>query len=196
MTFHQNPNATPSQTINVPLVIANVVDGTAADKPLEFRTILRDNEDGDIVAYDHFEWNVTGDKEFGGDNDWIFVPLPDESIDRWDIDYDLTAHIRNFCGIRYELQRYDNAGYNLNRIYPRRWDMDLPSNVTGVYSRLYLEELSHIAPGMITTYIQNYNVRTAAKKIFQVYGVDTDAAGNTPRDLLLRHSTIFGVDLG
>ena len=201
MTFHQNPNDIASQTINVPLIIANVADGMATVNPLEFRTILRGTTTtgavGDIVAYDHFKWDVTRDKEFGGDNDWIFVPLQDENIDHWNIYYNLTTHIRNFCGIRYELQRYD--GQNLDRVlYPKKWAMDLPSNVKDVLPdpELRLEGLSHIAPGLITTYEQNYNVITAAKNIFRIYPVDPNSESNTPRDLLLRHTTIHGVDLG
>ena len=200
MSFHQNPTVTPSQTLNIPLVIANVANGIATANPLEFRTVLRGTTlagtRGDIVAYDHFKWDVTRDWEFGGDNDWIFVPLPDNQIDAHTVNYTLTTDIRNFCGIRYELQRYDDRGFSTSRIYPNKWIMDLPSGVGDVNAELVLDELSHIAPGMITTYRQPYNVVTAAKKIFRLYGVDTSWSSTTPRDLLLKHTTIYGVDLG
>ena len=64
--FHQNPSShypsTPSQTLLVPFVIANVADGTAEAEPLLFRAILREPNSaglGDMTAYDNFTWDVT-----------------------------------------------------------------------------------------------------------------------------------------
>lgn len=201
MVFHQNPTVTPSQTLNIPFVIANVANGTAAANPLDIKTLIRSTTGtgrmGDIVAYDHFTWDVTRDKDFGGDNDWIFVPLPDDQINSHNnIRYPLYVDVRNFCGIRYELQRYDDKGVNATRVFPTQWAMDLPADVDDVTPRLYLHQLSHIAPGMITSYEQRYNPVTSAQKIFAMYGVDNDRDSTTPRNLLLKHSTIYGVDLG
>ncbi|MDL2264046.1 hypothetical protein LJC31_05280 [Synergistaceae bacterium OttesenSCG-928-I11] len=198
MSFQQNPTSTPSQTLNIPLVIANVANGNAMKKPLEFQMVLRENATAgslsDIVAYDRFEWNVDQNMTHVSKSDWIFVPWTDNILG--EATYNLTAHIRNFCGIRYELQRYDNRTYTT--MTPDKWEMDLPLDRLdigeGLYNRLYLDHLSHIAPGMITTYSQRYNADKADEKVFRMYGVDNDR--NKIRDLTLRHNMIRGTNLG
>jgi len=44
--FHQNPGVDPSQTLNVPFVVANVKNGTAEHNPLLFKATTRDTSLG------------------------------------------------------------------------------------------------------------------------------------------------------
>ena len=196
--FHQNPSSahpsTPSQTINVPFVIANVVNGTAKDNPLLLRAILREpgtTNTGDIAAYDHFTWDVTDNKETES-GQWVFVPVPAwPAPDR--IDYRLTTEVTNYTGIRYAVQRYDR--YAWTPLRPTHWAFDLPrsQSLKDVPARFRLNELSHIAPGLKTVYSQRFNVNEGNKVPLRLYPVDP-AAGF--RELILNHRIIFGLDLG
>jgi hypothetical protein len=195
MRFHQNPDYTPSQTLQIPLVLANVRDGSAIDAPLLFRTAVRDNS-GSIAAYDQFKWAVSGNKEVGGDDNWIFVPVQNEDINSVSVDYRLVTDVRNFCGIRYGLDRYDLMGWR-ETLRPKRWAMDLPVTVKDISPDIRLDELSHIAPGLITTYDQSFNVAGGRHNVFTVYAVD--AIGTAPLNpfvLKLAHPLIFGVSRG
>ena len=113
--FHQNPNSTPSQTLQVPFIVANVYNGTAEGKPLLFKATIRDAStntgSGNIVAYDRFDWDVTADKTVGTDNDWVFVPIPKLPIDANTIRYRLSTEVVNYTAIRYALQRYDGYAW-------------------------------------------------------------------------------------
>ena len=196
--FHQNPSSshpsTPSQTLLAPFIIANVVDGTAKDNPLLLRAILREpgtTNTGDIVAYDHFTWDVTDDKETESAQ-WVFVPVPAwPAPDR--IDYRLTTEVTNYTGVRYAVQRYDN--YAWTHLLPTHWAFDLPrsQSLRDVPPQFQLADISHIAPGLKTVYSQRFNVNEGSKVPLRLYRVD-------PADnfyaLTLNHRIIFGLDLG
>jgi hypothetical protein len=199
MRFHQNPYYDPSQTLQIPFVLANVASGSARQSPLLFRAALR-NLLGDIAAYDHFEWSVDGNKEVDG-GDWIFVPLKSESINANAVNYRLVSSVRNFSGIRYGLDRYDMLG-NRKTLHPYKWTMDLPADVKDVSNDIRLDELSHMPPGLITAYDQSFDVVSGRQNVFSVYAIDPDAIdpdGGTPLDpfdLTLVHPQIFGVNRG
>jgi hypothetical protein len=195
MRFHQNPEAEPSQTLQIPFVLANVADGSAKQAPLLFRTAVRDLND-DIAAYDQFEWAVDENKEVGGGNDWIFVPVQNEDINSVSARYRLVTNVRNFCGIRYGLDRYDLLGIR-ETLRPARWTMDLPSSVKNISPDIVLDELSHISPGLITTYNQPFEVAGGRQSVFSVYAVDpVGGAPLNPFSLTLAHPLIFGVRRG
>lgn len=196
MIFQQNPATLPSQTLQIPFIIANVHNGTAEGNPLLFRSAMRETysgaSGGDIVAYDRFTWDVTSDIEVGGSNsDWVFVPVKSLPIDSNRINYTLTTDVTNYSGIRYALQRYD--GFVWAPMFPTRWAMDVPAGTGDVTPEIILDELSHIPPGLITTYSQPFNVVSGVKGIFHMYPVDP-ASGY--RNMTLSHPSIFGLDLG
>jgi hypothetical protein len=195
MRFHQNPDYDPSQTLQIPFVLANVANGSAQQSPLLFRAVLRDLH-GDITAYDHFEWTVDENKEARGDNGWIFVPLASENINSNSVNYRLVSNIRNFSGIRYGLDRYDMMGVK-ETLRPHKWTMDLPANVRDVSPDIKLQELSHIPPGLITVYDQSFDVVSGRQNVFRAYAIDpVDGAPLNPFDLTLVHPPIFGVNRG
>ena len=192
--FHQNPNSTPSQTLQIPFIIANVYNGTAEGKPLLFRSTIRDTAadsgGGNIVAYDRFDWNVVDDKTVGTDNDWVFVPIPQLPIDTNTVNYRLSTEVVNYTAIRYAIQRYD--GYAWAPLYPTRWAFDIPA-VGDIPANIDLDELSHIPPGLVTTYNQNFNVVSGVREAMHLYPVDP-ASGF--RNLTIAHRSIFGLTLG
>ncbi|MDR1977605.1 MAG: hypothetical protein LBQ42_02610 [Synergistaceae bacterium] len=193
--FHQNPASTPSQTLQIPFIIANVYNGTAEGNPLLFKTTIRDasvgsSGSGNIVAYDRFDWNVVDDKTVGADNDWVFVPIPKLPIDANTVNYRLSTEVVNYTSIRYALQRYD--GYAWAPLSPSRWAFDTPA-AGDVPTSIYLDELSHIPPGLVTIYNQSFNVVSGVREAMHMYPVDP-ASGF--RDLTIAHRSIFGLDLG
>ncbi|MDR1731491.1 MAG: hypothetical protein LBR61_05300 [Synergistaceae bacterium] len=192
--FHQNPNDLPSQTLQVPFIVANVYDGTAEGNPLLFRSTIRETAtgtgNGDIVAHDRFTWKVVDDLTVGTDTDWVFVPISKLPVDSNAVNYRMSTEVVNYTGIRYAMQRYD--GYVWNPMYPSRWAFDVPAQ-TDVPSTLYLDELSHIPPGLVTTYNQSFNVVSGVRETMHMYPVDP-ASGF--RNLTISHRSIFGLDLG
>ncbi|MDO4786059.1 MAG: hypothetical protein Q4A13_03875 [Fretibacterium sp.] len=196
--YHQNPTSaypsTPSQSLVVPFVIANVADGTAETEPLLLRAALREPGAagaGDMTAYDRFTWSVR-DNMTAGDSQWVFVPVPAwPAPDR--ILYRLTTEVTNHTGIRYAVQRFDN--YAWNRLNPAYWAFDLPraQSLKDLPARFRLDDISHVAPGLKTVYNQNYNVNEGMKAALRLHPVDP-AAGF--RELTLNHRIVFGLDLG
>ena len=193
--FHENPQNQPSQTLVVPMVVANVKEGSTAstnsNTQLIFRTLLRDNQGtGDIAAYDHFTWNVKPGANPAGNSQWVFVPVASLPVDDNEkINYRLTTSIANHTSRRYAGQRYD--AYSVYQpLKPNYWNFDLPYTRTNddLARRFQLNELSHIAPGLNTVYIQSYNVREADKTPYRIYQVD--------HTLGLNHRIIFGKNLG
>ncbi|MDR1943933.1 MAG: hypothetical protein LBQ19_03840 [Synergistaceae bacterium] len=191
MSFHQNPDYTPSQTLVIPLILANVADGSAARNPLLIKATMRDNNDN-IVAYDRFTWGVAENIEVGGQNDWIFVPLENSDINANPVSYNLTTDITNYSGIRYALDRYDLLSQR-ETLFPSAWALDLPPEVTDIPSVVSLDGLSHVPPGFITTYNQSFDVVSGRKNIFSMYSVDP---AGIPYDMVLAHPPIFGVKRG
>jgi hypothetical protein len=199
LAFHQNPSVSPSQTVQIPLIIANVRNGNASQKPLLFRSAMRERMSGgtagargNIVAYDHFGWNVAENYSPIGVSDWVFVPVTKLPIDDNQVNYDLRTDITNYSGLRYGLQRQD-LGMGDKWMPPTRWRMDLPAGVDDVDPDVTLNVLSHVPPGLITTYDQSFNVVKGANPIMDLYPIDETTSSYR---LTLRHPSIFGIDLG
>jgi hypothetical protein len=196
--FHQNPNDAPSQTLQVPFIIANVYNGTAEGEPLRFRTSIRDagggSASGNIVAHDRFTWNVVADKNVDVGTDWVFVPLQKLPPDSNNVNYRMTTEVVNYSGIRYGLQRYD--GYAQYDIYPRFWAFDVPTTgaaTADVLRSFYLDDLSHIPPGLVTTYNHSFNVVSGVREMMHLYPIDPARGFRT---LTIAHRSVFGLNLG
>ncbi|MBQ7544212.1 MAG: hypothetical protein IJT02_04630 [Synergistaceae bacterium] len=200
--FQQNPNSTPSQGMPVPMVISNVVYGTASDVPLELRLTLRDstNMNGNIAAYDLIDdWRVDDNYPYGGDahlNDgqWVFVPVNDLNTDNTRIEYLLTTEVVNHTAVRYAA--YDGGTLN-TWVFPSFWKFDIPryQGTTYIARQFQLAPASHIAPGLVSVYRRQYNVNESNKRPLRLFPVD-DARGTGVYDLRLNHRVIFGKRLG
>ena len=196
--FHQNPRYEPSQTAIVPFVIASVCDGTAEKEPLLIRATLRGNDTNtkhrDIVAHDPIEWKVVDDLTAGGAQ-WVLVPV-DTYPTSEKIKYNLVTEVTNHTSIRYAAQRYDLYNY-WSANYPSYWKFDLPRlneyDDLRYAQKIYLDDGSHIAPGLTTGYSQTYDVNVGEKRALRLYPVDAAASY---RELTLNHRVIFGLDLG
>lgn len=194
--FQQNPSDRPSQGITRPFVISNVYPGTASDKPLVFRMILREDSlsQGNIVAYDREEWRVEAPMDTMG-SQWVFVPVNDLNVENRVIDnYYLTTEVSNNSSVRYAARPYDSYG---DWEFPSYWKFDFarPQGMTNVERSFYLASTSHIAPGLVTGYQRKYNINEQYKTPLHVFPVD-DLRGTGDYDIRLNHRIIFGKPLG
>ena len=195
--FMQNP-AAPSQSVPRPLVISNVANNelTAAEVPLIVRMTLRDgsSKSSNIVASDTVEWDMTGDKEVGG-NELVFVPIDDESLltDNRKINLYLTTEVINHTSVRYAATTYDSYG---DFEYPSYWKFDLARDqgTTYVDREFQLARKAHIAPGLVTVFKRKYDVNEENKRPLMLYPIDDVSVGT--RSLRLNHKIIFGKRLG
>ena len=200
--FQHNPDNSPSQGIPVPIVIANVHNGTAIDEPLELRMTLRDqtNQDGNIIAYDYIKWRMNGSyppNEQDGylnSGQWVFIPVDDFNTDNTVMNRLLVTEVTNHTGVRYGA--YDGSSVN-ERVSPRYWKFDLvpEQGMTDVMSNFLLDEASNIAPGLVSVYWKQYNVNEDTKRPLRLYPVDNDT-GTGLYDLRLDHKIIYGRRLG
>ena len=175
--FQQGSASTPVQTLQIPLVIANVCNDTAQKKPLLFRMIFRDqssgskSDNGNIAAYSTFNWDVTGNYTVENNSDWVLTSAKTAFL--------LETRITNYSGVRYALQRYDRTP-----LVNARWAMDIGDAERDVTPGLILDELSHIPPGLVTIYNQAFNMSAGAKNvIFQLYPVPQGSSAKVFRDL-------------
>ncbi|MBQ9565071.1 MAG: hypothetical protein IJU98_05735, partial [Synergistaceae bacterium] len=191
--FHQNPEATASQTGIVPFVIANVRDSTAEKEPLLIRATLKDKDTKDIVVYDAFDWDVVNNKDAGG-KQWVLGLVKtyptDEKLDK----YSLITEVTNHTSCRYGNYREDSYG-SFND--PWYWKFDLPRlneyDDLKEARQLELNVGSHIAPGLTTVYQQGFNINAGDKRALWLHC--EDPAGPY-HELTLNHRVIFGQDLG
>ena len=194
INFHLNPNTLPSQTINRPIIIANVAKGTAEDAPLELRMTLRENSSaGNIVSFHHDRWSVNSPLSTGSDQ-WVFVPVDSfSSITTSPKYYFLTTEVANHTSIRYAAQ----DSYTNNAVYPVEWRFDLPryQGTTDIRRRFNLDTMSHMAPGLVSVYNRSFNINEQNKRPLRVYAVDDDKR-NGIFDLVVNHNVIYGEQLG
>ena len=193
--FQQNPNTLPSQGIPRPMVISNVISGTATDEPLELRMTLRDtpNMNGNIVAYTRDTWSVEDNKTIAADP-WVFVPVDDLNVGNMRINYYLTTEVVNHTSVRYMALPYDSYG---SWEEPNFWKFDLPryQGTNYIESDFQLAPSSQIAPGLVTVYRRPYNVNETNKMPLHLRPVD-DTRGTGFYDLRLSHRIIYGKRLG
>ena len=190
--YQQNPSDTSSQGINKPVVIANVVNGTATDEALELRMTLRDRAgNGNIVAYRHDKWNAQNSKETTSAN-WVLAPVENLNVDTGRINYHLTTEIVNHTAVRYGAQ-----DANSNWLTPTRWKFDLPryQGTTDIERYFFLDNASHAAPGLVTVYTRSYNLNEQNIRPLRIFAIDDDMR-NGMWDLVLNHDTLFVKKIG
>ncbi len=157
---------------------------------------LRDgsSKSSNIVASDTVEWDMTGDKEVGG-NELVFVPIDDESLltDNRKINLYLTTEVINHTSVRYAATTYDSYG---DFEYPSYWKFDLARDqgTTYVDREFQLARKAHIAPGLVTVFKRKYDVNEENKRPLMLYPIDDVSVGT--RSLRLNHKIIFGKRLG
>ena len=186
--YYQDPSDTSAQGINKPVVIANVINGTATEEALELRMTLRDapGTNGSIVAYRHDKWDAQDSKSTESEN-WVFVPVEDLNADNSGINYYLTTEVVNHTAVRYGAQDYSS-----NLQYPDYWKFDIPryQGLTDVESRFFLDNQSQIPPGLVSVFTRTYKMDEKNIRPLRIQGVG-DNKGNGMWDLVLNHNILF-----
>ncbi len=195
--FQQNPASSPSQGIPRPFIIANVGSGPAYDDPdasLRLKLTLRDSSaaNANIVAYDQFTWDMTGEKNAMG-SQWVFVPVNSWPVDNSRINYYLNTEVVNRCAVRYAAYN----GQSNTWMYPSYWKFNILRLHGTPYIRpsFQLAPESHIAPGLVSVYRRTYNVNEADKIPLRLFPVD-DPSGIGVYNLVMNHSILYGTRIG
>lgn len=205
ITFRQRADLMKGYTryreyTTIPVVIANVVDGNAADEPLQFDMTVYDSAtdrtDSHVVSRVKFTWDAQNDMT---DQDlgtfYMMQPLSADMPT-----YYLETKITNRTGTRYELFRYDMLGgtTGFKEIRPQYWKYDLvaspsdPSRDT-LPDHFHLDAHSQIAPGLVTVYDHSVygTVNTAydTYESFQLQEYDSPS----PKRLRLNYTRVQGM---
>ncbi|MDR2175931.1 MAG: hypothetical protein LBO82_08380 [Synergistaceae bacterium] len=174
------------ESIEIPLVVANVYDGPASDAGSELRfdiTVLRSE---DVVTRKRFLWGADEDRtqDLGT---FFFIQPPAEDMPV----YMLRNRVTNRTGTRYRQQRYDTGGTIYQDIIPDHWLYDIPPDLYGTLPKwFYLDPQSQIAPGLVTQYSASMDMAYTSEESFRLYPFQ---GAQPPRDLRLTFRKVRGM---
>jgi hypothetical protein len=157
------------ESIEIPLVVANVYDGPASDAGNELQFDITVLDGGDVVTRKKFLWGVDGPmtQDLGT---FFFIQPSNKEMPV----YTLRNRVTNRTGTRYRQQRYDMGGTSYQGIIPDYWryDIDIPPE-HDLYGTLpewfYLDSQSQIAPGLVTQYSALMDMVYTTSESFRLY---------------------------
>ena len=177
------------ESINVPLVIANVHDGPASDPGNELyfdMTIQETSGDlsggyvsgdviGDVITRTKFRWGVSDNMTRNLGTLFIMTPYGGRMPT-----YTLLSRITNRTGTRYRVQRYDTLGVPASDdliggrsprdLEPLHWRYDLTPDLYGSLPAYFLlDEQSQVAPGLVTVYRNKIDTTYGSSESFRLY---------------------------
>lgn len=201
------------ESIQIPIVVANVHDGPASDPGNELlfdMRVLDTTASDDIVERIKFRWGVGEDMT--QDLGTFFMMRPtNTSLPT----YALETRVTNRTGTRYRLQRYDMIGsrptsydttieppYRLDYrdIRPDHWKYDVMPDLYGsLPTSFQLDKQSQIAPGLITVY--RHDVGRGYSTIDMTYGTSESFrlypfSSSAYKELTLTYRRVAGMTLG
>ncbi|MCL2010105.1 MAG: hypothetical protein FWG71_06110 [Synergistaceae bacterium] len=187
LTFRQSDGSGYRQSINIPLIVANVSDSTAALRGSELyldMTIFDDKNNP--VTRKKFRWGVGADAT--RDLGTLVVIDRDQQAK-----YNLTAQITNRSGVRYLWQRYDIQPPIMP---PSHWEYDLTPDLYGTLPRqIWFDPQSQIAPGLVTTYANiSMDMTYGTRDLIQLYPFPQQASGAL-HSLRLTYRVVGGMSL-
>lgn len=174
------------ELLKIPLVVANVFDGSADVPGNELRFDMSVFDDrGEIVTRRIFRWGVGHGQNVTRDLGTFFIIQPDgERL----LPHNLVTRITNRTGMRYYLQRFD--GIINTHMEPRYWSYDLSPYPPDLPRRFQLNKQSQIAPGLVTTYMSEIDLMFRSSESFRLYPFTDPFA---PRDLSLTYRVVRGM---
>ena len=207
ITFNQRADLMRGYTryrenTTIPLVIANVYDGNAADEPLQFDMTVYDSENNKtaehVISRVKFTWDAQEDKP---DQDLGTFFMIRNSADAMPTYY-LETQITNRTGTRYRLYRYDMLGRTtgFQEILPARWKYDLPLSPAELQREtlppyFHLDAHSQIAPGLVTVYDHSvYGTVNTAYDTYESFQLSEYDSPN-PKGLRLNYKRVGGMDI-
>ena len=177
------------ESINVPLVVANVHDGPASDPGNELyfdMTIQETSGDlsggyvsgdviGDVITRTKFRWGVSDNMTRNLGTLFIMTPYGGRMPT-----YTLLSRITNRTGTRYRVQRYDTldvpasddliGGRSPRDLKPLHWRYDLTPDLYGSLPTYFLlDEQSQVAPGLVTVYENKIDTTYGSSESFRLY---------------------------
>ncbi len=177
------------ESINVPLVVANVHDGPASDPGNELyfdMTIQETSGDlsggyvsgdviGDVITRTKFRWGVSDNMTRNLGTLFIMTPYGGRMPT-----YTLLSRITNRTGTRYRVQRYDTLGVPASDdliggrsprdLEPLHWRYDLTPDLYGSLPAYFLlDEQSQVAPGLVTVYRNKIDTTYGSSESFRLY---------------------------
>ena len=205
ITFNQRADLLRGYTryrenTTIPLVIANVYDGNAAEEPLQFDMTVYDSHN-DVVNRVKFTWDAQRDMPNQDFGTFFMISDPNSETEA-ESPYYLDTQITNRTGTRYRLYRYDMLGRTagFQEILPRHWKYDLPMSQEEL-SRdslppyFHLDAHSQIAPGLVTVYDHEVygtvDMRYDTYESFQLSEYDSP----NPKNLRLNYKRVGGMSL-
>ncbi|MDR3265888.1 MAG: hypothetical protein LBT15_07755 [Synergistaceae bacterium] len=174
------------ESIKIPLVVANVFDGTAAEAGNELLFDMTVMNGSEPVTRQKFRWGA--DQDMTRDLGTFFMMIPAGASMPT---YELRTEVTNRTGTRYRAQRYDSGGSAYQEILPRHWMYDVPSDLYGTLPAYFsLESQSQIAPGLVTVYSADMSMNYGSGESFRLYPWQGSSA---PRDLRLTFRKVGGM---
>ncbi len=170
LTFRQSASFDTGFTgyrgsIKIPLVVANVFDGTAAEAGNELYFDMTVIDGGEVLTRNKFRWDA--DRDMTRDIGTFFTMRPAGAAMPV---YDLETRVTNRTGTRYRLQRYDITRAAYGEIYPRDWAYDLTPDLYGsLPANFQLDPQSQIAPGLVTAYESRMDMTYGSAESFRLY---------------------------
>ena len=164
------------ESINVPLVVANVHDGPASDPGNELyfdMTIQETSGDlsggyvsgdviGDVITRTKFRWGVSDNMTRNLGTLFIMTPYGGRMPT-----YTLLSRITNRTGTRYRVQRYDTLGVPASDdLIGGRSPRDLYGSLPAYF---LLDEQSQVAPGLVTVYRNKIDTTYGSSESFRLY---------------------------
>ena len=184
----------------IPMVIANVADGNAADEPLQFDMTVYDSEtertSDHVVSRVKFTWDAQEDMPNQELGTFYMMQSKDAEMPV----YYLETKITNRTGTRYELFRYDMMGRTsgFREIRPQYWKYDLivnpsdPSRDT-LPDHFHLDAHSQIAPGLVTVYDHSvYGTVNTAYDMYESFQLQ-EYNNPAPKNLRLNYTRVRGM---
>ncbi|MDR1648853.1 MAG: hypothetical protein LBR71_01210, partial [Synergistaceae bacterium] len=175
------------ESINIPLVVANVYDGPASDAGNELRFDITVLDGEDVVTRKKFLWGADANTTTTQDLGTFFFIQPGADMPV----YTLRSRITNRTGTRYRQQRYDAGGTPQQDILPDYWLYDIPPDLYGTLPEgFYLDSQSQIAPGLVTQYSTSMDMARTSSESFRLYPFQ---GAQLPSDLRLTSKTVRGM---
>ena len=206
ITFRQSANLATGysgyrENSPIPLVVANVYDGTAADVPLQFDMTVyssaTDKTADNVISRVKFEWDVQENKPDQDLGTFFMIRPSGQAMPT----YYLETQITNKTATRYRLYHMlGNTMEYYEEISPKHWKYNLPFSPEVLRERrlppyFHLDPHSQIAPGLVTVYDHEvYGTVDTAYDTYESFQIH-DYENSVPRSLRLNYKRVGGMYL-
>jgi hypothetical protein len=174
------------ESVKIPLIVANVFDGPAAEPGNELYFDMTVMNGSDVLTRRKFRWGA--DENVTHDFGTFFMIQPSGTALPA---YSLLTKITNRTGTRYRSQRYDSLSSADRDAPPSYWAYDLtPDLYESLPGSFDLDPQSQIAPGLVTVYESSMDLTYGSSESFRLYPYQGSGA---PSELRLTYRKVGGM---